>query len=215
MIQLYRKEHFTAARWAGGTTTQLLILPPDGSYAERTFWVRLSTATVEQARSTFTPLPGIQRELMVLAGSVVLEHRGHHTAALRPYQSDRFDGGWETVSEGVATDLNLMCQNGATGSLTHLPLTAGSETELGAGEQLALYCAAGSETELGAGEQLALYCAAVCRGELIELWPGDLLYTDEACLLRAAADADLVAARFALPADAGQKRVHRGGDAHV
>ena len=75
MIQLYRKEHFTAARWAGGTTTQLLILPPDGSYAERTFWVRLSTATVEQARSTFTPLPGIQRELMVLAGSVVLEHR--------------------------------------------------------------------------------------------------------------------------------------------
>lgn len=202
MIQLYRKEHFTAAHWAGGTTTQLLILPPDGSYAERTFWVRLSTATVEQARSTFTPLPGIQRELMVLAGSVVLEHRGHHNAALRPYQSDRFDGGWETVSEGVATDLNLMCQNGATGSLTHLPLTAGSETELGAGEQLALYCAAGS-------------CTAVCRGELIELRPGDLLYTDEACLLRAAADADLVAARFALPADAGQKRVHRGGDAHV
>lgn len=202
MIQLYRKEHFTAARWAGGTTTQLLILPPDGSYAERTFWVRLSTATVEQARSTFTPLPGIQRELMVLAGSVVLEHRGHHTTALRPYQSDRFDGGWETVSEGVATDLNLMCQNGATGSLTHLPLTTGSETELGAGEQLALYCAAGS-------------CTAVCRSELIELRPGDLLYTDEACLLRAAADADLVAARFALPADAGQKRVHRGGDAHV
>lgn len=48
---------FNISRWSGGTTTELFIWPHGASYAERRFGIRISTATVDIAQSTFTKLP--------------------------------------------------------------------------------------------------------------------------------------------------------------
>ena len=54
------------SEWSGGTTTELYLYPPDGSYRERRFKVRLSTAVCRDETSVFTKLSDTKRILMVL-----------------------------------------------------------------------------------------------------------------------------------------------------
>lgn len=46
--------------------------------------------------------------ILPLKGSLHLFYEGHGEKVLAPYEQDRFDGGWNTVSVGKATDFNLM-----------------------------------------------------------------------------------------------------------
>ncbi|MES2559497.1 MAG: HutD family protein [Bacteroidota bacterium] len=110
--------------WSGGTTTQLCVYPKDSTYAGRDFLFRISTATVETETSTFTSLPGFQRVLMILNGLLVITHQNHHTKTLHTFDSDRFDGGWETSAIGKVTDFNLMMAEGVTGRCKHQLLQA-------------------------------------------------------------------------------------------
>lgn len=117
-IELIRQNEQTSSTWSGGTTTQIAIYPKDALYAERNFIWRLSSASVELAESDFTPLPGIWRLIMVLEGEMRLEHTGHHTKHLKPFDQDSFSGDWSTKSFGKVRDFNLMMATGCTGELT-------------------------------------------------------------------------------------------------
>lgn len=116
-IKLIRKSEQTTKEWSGGFTTQLAIYPEDADYIERNFKWRISSAIVELEESVFTPLPGINRLIMVIDGEIKLEHEGHHHVHLKPYEQDRFSGGWTTRSFGKVRDFNLMLSEGCSGNL--------------------------------------------------------------------------------------------------
>lgn len=110
--------HFNTATWSGGTTTELFIFPATANYKLRNFQFRISTATVETDHSEFTPLPGISRKLMVLAGETILSHKGHYSRQLNKFDVDEFEGDWKTSSIGKCTDFNLMTTGKTSGELT-------------------------------------------------------------------------------------------------
>lgn len=116
-IELIRKSQQNSATWSGGTTTQLFIYPRNETYSNLQFDFRISTATVEVETSTFTQLPGVRRTLMVLDGTMELNHQHHHTKQLQKFDIDEFMGDWQTNSIGKCTDLNLMCRGNANGHM--------------------------------------------------------------------------------------------------
>src|SRR3954470_17600898 len=131
MIPTMSIQQFTASdritiNWASGTSTEIFIHPSDGSFADRNFLFRISTATVEAEESTFTFFEGITRHLMILKGELELIHEGRYTRHLKPYDQDTFSGEWSTRSKGKVTDFNLMLKGGSTGALTHHRIGAGS-----------------------------------------------------------------------------------------
>lgn len=116
-IEIIKKSELSTSKWSGGTTTQLLIFPPDAEYAKRNFKWRLSSAKVEEEESIFTHLPGISRIIMILKGSLLLQHEGHHSVELNPFEKDCFSGDWTTKSFGRVTDFNLMMAEGCKGNV--------------------------------------------------------------------------------------------------
>ncbi|MDN3019536.1 HutD family protein [Paenibacillus sp. BSR1-1] len=117
-IKFIKKNEQTTNLWSGGKTTQLAIYPEDADYSKRNFQWRISTAEIEVEESLFTHLPGIQRVIMTLEGEMDLEHEGKHSVFLKPFEQDRFDGGWTTRSKGIVRDFNLMLSEGWDGGLT-------------------------------------------------------------------------------------------------
>ncbi|WP_081825660.1 HutD/Ves family protein [Bacillus sp. UNC41MFS5] len=117
-IKFAKKNEQPTNLWSGGKTTQLAIYPEDADYSKRNFQWRISTADVEVEESLFTHLPGIQRVIMIIDGEMYLEHEGKHSVVLKPFEQDRFDGGWTTRSKGMVKDFNLMLSEGCDGGLT-------------------------------------------------------------------------------------------------
>ena len=112
MYRIIRKGELPVSRWSGGTTTQLAIWPEGAVYAERNFVWRVSSARVETQESEFTSLPGVARCLMVLDGTLHLEHEGRYETELVQFAQDNFSGSWTTRSRGRVTDFNLMTTAG-------------------------------------------------------------------------------------------------------
>jgi probable cytoplasmic protein len=98
---------YQISTWSGGQTTQLFLSPKEGSYPDRTFDFRLSTATVEVEKSDFTDLSGYHRILMPLDASIRLNHL-EQEVVLNPFQSYFFDGGDPVSSQGTCQDFNLI-----------------------------------------------------------------------------------------------------------
>lgn len=98
--------------WSGGKTTEIFIYPETAEYAQRDFACRISTATVEVETSTFTPLPNVERHLLILEGEMRLKHDEGQWITLQPYVSHSFNGGQHTVSEGKVRDFNVMVTEG-------------------------------------------------------------------------------------------------------
>src|SRR5947208_13265953 len=115
----------TTIKWASGTSTEIFIYPLGGSFVDRNFLFRISTATVEAEESTFTFFQGITRHLMILKGELELIHEDRYTRHLKPYDQDTFSGEWSTRSKGKVTDFNLMLKGACTGSLTHHSIKKG------------------------------------------------------------------------------------------
>ncbi len=111
-MKIIKKEHQAIAKWSGGTTRQIYIYPEGSDYASRQFDWRLSSATVDCESSTFTPLPGVHRHLMILEGKLQLIHQDHYQVELAPLEQDQFEGSWHTLSFGKVIDFNLMLKNG-------------------------------------------------------------------------------------------------------
>lgn len=118
-MKIITKDQIRTTKWSGGTTSQLYIYPEQSSYKERDFLFRISSARVEVVESTFTALPGVNREIMILDGTLELEHQGKYKKILKTFQQDHFPGEWHTTSRGKVTDFNLMTKAPKTGSLTH------------------------------------------------------------------------------------------------
>lgn len=133
-IRLIQKHEHKTSQWSGGTTTQLMIYPEDAQYSERNFLWRISSAKVEIEESTFTYLPGIQRIIMIINGCMTLEHEGHHSVTLAPFQQDTFMGDWTTTSVGKVTDFNLMMAEGCEGRLESIVLKENEEAQISLGE---------------------------------------------------------------------------------
>jgi environmental stress-induced protein Ves len=144
-IRILTPANRTTINWASGTSTEIFIHPPNGSFSERNFLFRISTATVEAEESKFTFFEGITRHLMILKGELELVHEGRYTKHLKPYDQDIFSGEWETRSKGKVTDFNLMLKGGATGSLQHFRLEQGKEKKIeSTGDFNFIYIAAGT-----------------------------------------------------------------------
>jgi environmental stress-induced protein Ves len=100
---------FRTSTWSGGTTTELFLYPENGSYAQREFLFRISSATVDLQESDFTALPGVERYITPLSGSFTLTHPGTAPVELPPLAAPyRFSGEIATHCVGKATDFNLM-----------------------------------------------------------------------------------------------------------
>lgn len=183
--KLLKRSDYHTARWPGGTTTQLAIAPEGARYADRDFLWRISSAQVELEHSDFTPLPGYDRFLAVLAGDLELKVGGEKRTALPRLAVRSFDGGVPTQSWGRCTDFNLMVRKGqgqgavrslrlpASGTLTLAPETGGDHPCLA----LALFCVSGALSLPEAG---------------LTARPGELLLCRDAAPdpVRVSADAD-------------------------
>lgn len=123
-MQIIPFEELKTTEWSGGTTTELFIFPKSASYKKMDFDFRISTATIEIMKSTFTSLPGVKRTLMVLNGTLELDHKGQHSTILEAFEKDNFLGDWETTSGGIAEDFNLMIRNPElNGFVRHIQLS--------------------------------------------------------------------------------------------
>lgn len=107
-LQLFTKEDYHTSTWSGGSTTELYIYPAESSYRERNFQFRISSAQVELETSQFTPLPGIYRYITPLTAPLHLSYGIYGDRKLSAFQVEGFQGEWPTVSQGKATDFNLM-----------------------------------------------------------------------------------------------------------
>jgi environmental stress-induced protein Ves len=118
-------EDYITTEWSGGKTTELFIYPPRASFKGQDYDIRLSTATVEVNESTFTPLPNVDRTLIVLEGELTLDHKGEHSSQLKKFDVDHFKGGWLTTSKGKCVDFNLMIRSNNEGRISGIKLEEG------------------------------------------------------------------------------------------
>ena len=121
------KGDFEIKKWSGGTTIELFIYPDNANYQAMDFDYRLSTATVEVEESTFTPLKSVSRKLIVLDGTMSLEHENEHSKTLEKFEVDEFDGAWNTSSKGKCIDFNLMLRNNKKGTVKGLEINSGEK----------------------------------------------------------------------------------------
>ena len=121
-ISILTPQHFLSSKWSGGSSTQFYIFPANASYAKRNFELRISTAKVEVAESTFTPLPGIHRKLMILEGEINITHEGQYSKNLKPFEVDTFSGDWKTTAVGTCTDFNVMTIGEKQSELYHIAM---------------------------------------------------------------------------------------------
>lgn len=115
--KLLHKDDYKTTEWSGGMTTELSIAPEGSVYADRDFLWRLSSATVDVEKSTFTSLPDYDRIIMTLKGDISLSHNGDNWIDLPEYTPHAFDGADETVSVGKVVDFNLMLRKGRCSGL--------------------------------------------------------------------------------------------------
>lgn len=117
-MKLIKQSSIKTSLWSGGSTSQLYIYPPDSEYKKLDFFFRLSRATIEVQESNFTPLARVKRKLMVLQGELKLIHKNHYSKELKALEYDTFLGDWQTRSQGIATDFNLMMLGDTGGELS-------------------------------------------------------------------------------------------------
>lgn len=123
-ITILKRAEQQIRNWTGGTTTELAIFTEHTSYTALDFLFRISTSTVDAQNATFTELPGVSRELMILEGQLNIQHQDQYSKSLEQFDTDSFEGDWITQSTGNARDFNLMTRGVAIGKLEHLSLPA-------------------------------------------------------------------------------------------
>lgn len=116
----------TTTEWSGGTTTQLYIFPEESSFAEKNFQFRISTAKVAVTESDFTPFQGYERMLMILDGSLFINHHNQYSRMLNQYDVDVFNGDWKTNAKGLVTDFNVIFKDIKGGSLFNESIKKGT-----------------------------------------------------------------------------------------
>ncbi len=129
-VNIYTSDDFTTSKWSGGTTTELYISPSDAKYKDLDFDIRISSAKVETPHSNFTNLPQVHRQLMILDGSINIKHKNRYTKHLQAFEADTFEGDWDTSSEGICTDFNVMTRGAYKSKTDALQLTNNENTTI-------------------------------------------------------------------------------------
>ncbi|WP_283608021.1 HutD/Ves family protein [Faecalispora anaeroviscerum] len=156
-------QEFQVSEWSGGKTTQIMIDPPGALYADRDFYFRLSSATVELEESNFTSLPDYNRIIAPIEGELSLYYNGsEEPAVLHELECAAFDGSWETRSRGKVEDYNLMTRKGiCQGNAFALIVGVGQRAEFSCESNekgrsvLLIWCVQGS-AELSTGRETVL-----------------------------------------------------------
>jgi|694.fasta_scaffold09214_15 environmental stress-induced protein Ves len=129
-ITVLNKKDYRKSKWKGGTSTELFIYPPQASFQERNFQLRISKAKVKQPNSTFTTLPNYHRLLHLLKGTFLLNHTSVGTNLVLPGDTILFEGSWETHCKGVGSDFNLMYSGKGNGNIVSHIVLAGDYLSL-------------------------------------------------------------------------------------
>ena len=115
-VEHFRSSQYHQSTWSGGKTTELFLFPPEANYQRRVFDYRISSATIEEQYSMFTVLPGYNRLLMPLEGSVTLTN-SEQTVRLETFDVGKFNGELSTTSVGKCVDFNLIYKKSMQGEM--------------------------------------------------------------------------------------------------
>jgi len=107
-LEIFREKDIKTKKWSGGTTSELFIYPIEEDYANRNFDFRISTAKINVEKSSFTELKGYNRLIMMLDNSLKLLFNNKTKVSLEPLEFVEFLGEWDTKSEGMGRDFNVM-----------------------------------------------------------------------------------------------------------
>ena len=167
MIEIIKSDAFKESKWSGGITTQLYIYPKDSDYQKRNFNFRISIATTELMESNFKKLEGVKRVISILEGKMQLSHKNKYDITLTPYEIDRFDGNWDTISKGKVKDFNLMLKD-CDGDFLYKEINSDENIILGEKELIFfIYCISG-KIEIS-GNLLLKNELAVGKGKNIQI----------------------------------------------
>lgn len=128
--KIYLKKELVTRNWQGGTTTELYIFPEHTNYLEKNFDFRISTAQIHLKESEFTTLPNFNRKLMILDGSIEINHKHQYDKKLNKFDVDSFKGDWKTSAKGICVDFNLMFKDNYKGEIDVLSLALKQKIEL-------------------------------------------------------------------------------------
>lgn len=109
-IRVLKKDNITPSVWSGGKTYEYCIYPSEGSYSEKRFKLRISSATIEDVPSTFTKFDGFRRYLVMLDNTLQINHNKED----KEYKQDSlfvFNSSDDITSFSQGTDFNLMLTN--------------------------------------------------------------------------------------------------------
>ena len=120
---LIKQEKYKPTFWSGGMATELITYPLTSDYASRNFLWRLGVAKIDILESTFSNLPNVSRNFMVIEGQITLDHENRYKKVLNTFNQDSFMGDWKTKTYGKASVFNLMTRENFHGELIHLYIT--------------------------------------------------------------------------------------------
>jgi uncharacterized protein len=146
-VSLLNPNNYKKSVWNGGQTTELFIFPKESSYQERNFQIRISVAQVKDPISQFTHLQGIQRNLLLLEGCLLLSVQTKGEQLVLPGDEISFDGGTKIDCKGKGTDFNVMTNGNQLVSCQYQKIETGERLQLdqsNAGQLLFFYVHDGS-----------------------------------------------------------------------
>ena len=120
---LIKQEKYKPTFWSGGMASELITYPLTSDYASRNFLWRLGVAKIDILESTFSNLPNVSRNFMVIEGQITLDHENRYKKVLNTFDQDSFIGDWKTKTYGKASVFNLMTRENYHGELIHLYIT--------------------------------------------------------------------------------------------
>jgi len=86
-------------------------------------------AKIDILESTFSALPNISRNFMVIEGQITLDHENKYIKLLNAFDQDNFMGDWKTKTYGKASVFNLMTKENYHGELIHLNIVPKKQVE--------------------------------------------------------------------------------------
>lgn len=120
VVRVLPQKEYAVSYWSGGTTSQVMIWPPESEFKKHEFLWRISLATMEAVDSSFTQFDGFHRILHLLDGESRLSFADGRNYILHPGDEVRFYGTDDVKSCGKAGDLNLIMADGVWGEMRSL-----------------------------------------------------------------------------------------------
>ena len=116
MIKKITFKDYKDTKWSGGLTSEIFIYPENASVGERNFSIRVSTATTEVEKSTFSDYSSYTRYISTFDNPLKLLVNGEEIN-LKPFEIFKFSGEDKVESFGKVRDFNLIYKNNINAKL--------------------------------------------------------------------------------------------------